>query len=76
MTPYYPVQGDSTLETEHWRYNSNALAGAKQRLVNMAAGHHSEEEGHMCPFIQKQEKMRSLDVTGHRSVKKTSFLSF
>ena len=29
-TRYYPVQGDSTLETEHWRYNNNALAGAKR----------------------------------------------
>ena len=36
-TSYYPVQGKSTLETEHHRkYNSNALAGAKQRLANMA----------------------------------------
>ena len=61
--PYYPVQGDSTLETEHhWRYNSNVLAGAKQRLVNMAVGYHSEQEGHTRPSIQKREKMRSLGV--------------
>ena len=60
----------------HWRYNRNALARAKRRLVNMAVGNHSEQEGHTCPSIQKRAKMRSLDVIGHRSVKKTSFLFF
>ena len=80
MTSYYSVQGDSTMEAEHWRYNSNALAGANQRLVNMEVGYKSEQEGHMCPSIQKREKMpekmRSLGVIGHRLVKKTSFLFF
>ena len=76
MTSYYSVQGDSTMEAEHWRYNSNALAGANQRLVNMEVGYKSEQEGHMCPSIQKREKMRSLDVIGHRSAKNTFFLFF
>ena len=44
-----------TLKTEHWRYNNNALAGAKRRLVNMAVGYHSEQEGHMC-LLFKGEK--------------------
>ena len=62
-TPYYLVQGDSTLETEHrWRYSNNALAEAKRRLVNMAVGYHSEQESHTCPSIQKREKVRSFDV--------------
>ena len=54
-TPYYPVQGDSTLETEHWRYSSNDLAEAKQRLVNMAVGYHSEQEDQTSQSIQKRE---------------------
>ena len=54
--PYYSVQGDFTLETEHCRYNSNALAGPKQRLVNMAVGYHSEQEGRTCSSIQKRKK--------------------
>ena len=41
-TPYYPVQGGSTLKTVHWRYNSNAIAGAKRSPDNIAVGHLSE----------------------------------
>ena len=42
----------------------------------MAVGYLSEQEGYMCPSIQKQEKMRSLGAIDPRSVKNTSFLFF
>ena len=63
-TLYYPVQGDSTLETEHhWRYNSNALAGAKRRLVkNMAIEYHSEYIG--GPYVSIHSSVRENEIFG------------
>ena len=63
MTLYYLFFGDSIRGTD-WRYNynSNNLAGAKQRLVNMALGYHIQQVGYT--YVSIYSKARESEVFG------------
>ena len=76
------------LNSPHWELSNGGVKSVVALLVrwwiNFLSArigrpiqlYHSEKEGHTCPFIQKREKMKSLDVIDHRSVKIIYFLLF